>query len=1004
MAVCIQCGQDNPDGFRFCGNCGKALVEPAPLREARKTVTLLFCDVSGSTALGERLDPETLRHVMRRYFDVIGSVIERHGGTVEKFAGDAVMAVFGVPQVREDDALRAVRAAAEIRDSLPAVASELGVTLAFRTGVNTGEVVVGTGQTLATGDAVNVAARLEQAAAPGEILIGAQTLRLVRDVVDAEPVEPLALRGKAEAVTAHRLFGVTPGAPGRERVLAGSMIGREPEMRLLRGVFERAVGERRCYLFTLLGAAGVGKSRLVREFLQGVADGHTVARGRCLPYGEGITFSPLVEVLTALGEPAADVLRHVAEGGATSAGELFFEVRRLLDQVASERPLILVVDDLHWAEPTLLDLIDHITDMSREAPILLLCIARPELLEERVSWAGGKLNATTTLLEPLPLAAAEQLVEQLTGRLDALARGRIVAAGEGNPLFLEEMVALALEGGEFEVPPTIQALLAARLERLAEPERGVMERGAVEGKVFHRRALRDLSPPPLQAGIDSNLAALVRMELIRPDESLFTDDEAYRFRHLLIRDAAYDSLPKGRRAELHAAFAGWLEVHGRDLVELDEVAGWHLEQALGYRQELGLAGQEATAERAAGHLLSAGTRAALRADFPASENLLERALRLLPSDHPSRGRVALGLADALLQQDRFDEAERFVDEAESDPEVRPEAVLVRQEWLFHSRPEDVISYSERELPAAIALFERAGDDRLLAKALCARANVRRMTGTFGPSVDDGFAAIDHARRAGDRGLLSQALIDTSDALLWGPADRTTMHELLSAIDWSDGGPSSQAFGIVVRAVLAGRERSFDDARALFVTAMAMMDQVGLRAFRFGCTLFTSRMELESGHPAAAVAQLRRARDELEMLHDWGIRTTVTAALADALYADGQATAAEEMARAAETDSAPDDAINFAIAHGVLARIAADRGDFVAARRMAESAVEWAYRMDQPAVHADALWVRAHVLLASGERAEADAVLGEAIDIYERKGELAGAARVRRAFAGAFARE
>jgi class 3 adenylate cyclase len=282
MAVCDQCGQVNPDGFHFCGRCGAGL-DIAPARELRKMVTVVFCDVTGSTALGERLDPETLRQVMRRYFDAIGTVIDRHGGTVEKFVGDAVMAVFGVPRVHEDDALRAVRAAAEIRGSLPAVASELGVELVFRTGVNTGEVVVGEGQTLATGDAVNVAARLEQAAAPGEILIGGQTLGLVRDAVEVEPIEPLALRGKARSVPAFRLLAVTAGAPGHDRRLDAQLIGRERELRLLGDVLERATAERRCYLFTLLGAAGVGKSRLVREFLNGAVGQGTVVRGRCLP-------------------------------------------------------------------------------------------------------------------------------------------------------------------------------------------------------------------------------------------------------------------------------------------------------------------------------------------------------------------------------------------------------------------------------------------------------------------------------------------------------------------------------------------------------------------------------------------------------------------------------------------------------------------------------------------------------------------------------------------------
>ena len=351
MPTCAACGQENPEGFRFCGACAAPLAEaPAP-REQRKTVTLLFCDVAGSTSLGERLDPETLRRVMRRYFDEIEAVVTRHGGTVEKFVGDAAMAVFGIPQVHEDDALRAVRAAAEIREQLPAVAAELGVELSFRTGVNTGEVVVGAGQTLATGDAVNVAARLEQAADPGEILVGAATYGLVRSAVAVEPVEPLELKGKADPVVAYRLVTVDPAAAAVARHLDAPLIARERELDLLRRAYERAVEERSCDLFTLLGAAGVGKSRLAAEFLAGVKRDATVVTGRCLHYGDGITFWPLVEMLMQLGEVAAPTLERVTEGGTASPEDLFWEVRRQLEAVAVERPLVAVFEDLHWAEP-----------------------------------------------------------------------------------------------------------------------------------------------------------------------------------------------------------------------------------------------------------------------------------------------------------------------------------------------------------------------------------------------------------------------------------------------------------------------------------------------------------------------------------------------------------------------------------------------------------------------------------------------------------------------------
>jgi class 3 adenylate cyclase len=575
MPTCASCGQENPEGFKFCGECGASLVAEAPQpREVRKTVTVLFSDVTGSTALGERLDPESLRRVLARYFEAAGQVIERHGGTVEKFIGDAVMAVFGVPRVHEDDALRAVRAACELREVVASLNDELerdyGTRLELRIGVNTGEVVTGTEERLATGDAVNVAARLEQAAAPREILLGAETLRLVRDAVEAEPTEPLELKGKRETLVAHRLVTLHEEGPAFARRLDAPLVGRETELRRLHDVFDQAVRDRSCQLFTLLGVAGVGKSRLTAEFLFSLADA-TVVRGRCLPYGEGITYWPVVEVLQQL-PPAGELgLERAAleaiegllgEGQVVaSSEEIAWAVRKLLEAAAESSPLVVLFDDIHWGEPTFLDLLEHVADLSREAPLLLLCLARPELLDRRPAWGGGKLNATTVLLEPLSSGETDDLLEHLLGQaeLGHDLRFRIREAAEGNPLFVEEMVALVEESGDGEVsvPPTIQALLAARLDQLEPSERRVLERGSVEGRVFHQSAVQALAPEETQ--VANRLTSLVRKELVRPDKAQLPGEDAYRFRHLLIRDAAYEALPKATRAELHDRFASWLQ-------------------------------------------------------------------------------------------------------------------------------------------------------------------------------------------------------------------------------------------------------------------------------------------------------------------------------------------------------------------------------------------------------------------------------------------------------------
>ena len=537
MTICASCGHESAETFKFCPECGTPATEPSG-REQRKTVTVLFCDVTGSTAMGESTDPEALRALLARYFERMKEIVETHGGTVEKFIGDAVMAVFGVPQLHEDDALRACRAAVEMRDALP----ELGVEA--RIGLNTGEVVTGTEERLATGDAVNVAARLEQAAAPGEILMGEETLRLVREAVEVQEVEPLALKGKSEPVPAFRLLDA--GEPARRH--QAPMVGRVRELDRLRDAYEQAVENRSCQLFTILGTAGVGKSRLVSEFLNDLDA--TVVRGRCLSYGVGITYWALVEALLQLGvrppdERAAATLASVLGETTTptTPDEIAWAARKTLEAAASEQPLVCVFDDIHWAEPAFLDLVEHVADFSRGFPILLLCIARPELLDRRTGWGGGKLNATTVLLEPLSAQETDDLIDRLAD-LDESLKERIRTAAEGNPLFVEEMLAMVREAGngEVAVPPTIHALLAARLDQLDAAERTVLERGAVEGKVFHRGAVEALTPD--EAQVPHRLMSLVRKELVRPDTPQLPHDDAFRFRHLLIRDAAYEALPK----------------------------------------------------------------------------------------------------------------------------------------------------------------------------------------------------------------------------------------------------------------------------------------------------------------------------------------------------------------------------------------------------------------------------------------------------------------------------
>ncbi len=790
--------------------CAAPLAANAP-RESRKVVTAVFCDVVGSTAMGESNDPEAVRIVLARYFERMKGIVELHGGTVEKFIGDAVVGVFGVPVVHEDDALRACRAAVEMRDALP----ELGIVC--RIGVNTGEVMATADQLLASGDAVNVAARLEQAAPPGEILVGESTFALTRSAVDVEVVEPLSLKGKAEPVPVFRLLTVTGEL---QRRFATPMVGRQTELRRLSDAYAQAVRDRSCQLFTVLGSAGVGKSRLAAEFLENLDA--RVVRGRCLSYGDGITYWPVIEVVKQLASlPDGDAARPLRSllgetQESTSADQIAWSFRKLVEQEAQLQPLVVVFDDLHWAEETLLDLVEHVADLSRDAPLLLFCMARPELLERRPVWGGGKWNATAVLLEPLDAGETDELIGSLGGVLAEL-RDRIVQVAEGNPLFLEEMLALVRASPDaiVEVPPTIQALLAARLDQLDPAERSVLERGSVEGRLFHRGAVAALAEDEPQ--IDQRLLSLVRKQLVRPDKPQLPAEDAYRFRHLLIRDAAYDALPKSVRADLHRRFAEWLEAHGQGLVELEEILGYHLEQAARYLSELGRP-DEGLAAAAADKLAAAGRRASWRLDRKAAVSLLERASAL--SEHPDvHVVVALArLSDPHTGAELLDlAAERAEREGDAASAALARAVAgYNRTWTGQLSGDE----QERLALAALPLLEAADDNVGLAEVWRTLAQ-----GVY--NVRCAYAQMEHAsleaRRcamlAGEPGRYAVLSI----ALTWGPRPVPEALRILeSMIAGRDPHPGMQC-DLAVLIAMTGR---LDDARSIARAAEQELHELG----------------------------------------------------------------------------------------------------------------------------------------------------------------------------------
>jgi class 3 adenylate cyclase/tetratricopeptide (TPR) repeat protein len=1048
--TCPACGEANPAKFRLCGFCGEALAPSLPAQEVRKTVSIVFSDLKGSTAMGEKLDSEAVREVMSRYFDEMRAALQAHGGTIEKYIGDAIMAVFGLPILHEDDALRAVRAAAEMRDRLAALNAELmdrwGVTVGNRTGVNTGEVVAGdptTGQRLVTGDTVNTTARLEQAAPTNEVLLGETTYRLVRHAVEVEEVEPLELKGKAERVPAYRLVSVQQ-TETVERRHDNPLVGRVQELETLEREFEAAAETGKCRLVTILADAGVGKSRLIEEVGRRVAaQGGRLVRGRCLPYGRGITFWPLLEIvretaaiaddespeqalqklLDLAGPEGADAVVRVASAVGMADGEfqldeIFWGTRRLLELIAARQPLVVAFEDIHWAEDALLDLIEQLA-ANAAAPLVLLCASRPDLLDRRTDWRDH--HAQMIELAPLSDDESARVAENLLGdsALPETARKRIVEAAEGNPLFVEQLLSMLIDDGllreeegrwipvgdmsELAIPGTIQALLTARLDLLSPQERAVVEPASVIGLIFEQAAVQELAPDVIQAEVGAHLDVLSGKQLVRrqPDA-----EDLFRFHHILIRDAAYGGILKRARATMHERFADWAERVNRERgreTEFDEILGYHLEQAQVYLSELGPLDEHGLelGRRAAAHLGSAGTRAFWRIDVNAAVNLLGRAVRLLPEG--ARERVELLPLYAEAQQDvgAFDEALRIVEEALTEAAAFGDEALEADarltSLLVRHHTDDLNAWRsevDRETSRIIATIDDQLHPTLMAKAWRLVAFVHAIVCHWEETALANQRVMHHARVAGNRAQEAGGAANLAYALAVGP---TPVADAVANLEETlgNGLATGQAEALVLLSLgqlhaMAGR---FDEGRTLCARGVSLLEERGGGVLASAQSINgLGRVELLAGRPEEAEEHLRRDYDALTKLDERYFRPLVAAVLASALLELGRREEAEAATTVAEELAADDDTEPQALWRSVRGKLRALDGRDSEALSLAEQAVEIARETDAPVVQADALLDLAEVHTLGGRIDEAAEAAVEARLRYGLKGHVVGAAR------------
>jgi class 3 adenylate cyclase len=1022
--------------------CGERITPAeAPTPEVRKTVTIIFCDVVGSTSLAEGLDAETWGEIMVRYFDRMRGALERHGGSIEKFIGDAVMAVFGLPTAHEDDALRAVRATSEMRASLAVLNEgldrEFGIEIRSRTGIHTGEIVVSGApdRPMPLGDAANTAARFEQAAGPGEILIGSPTYRLVRDAVRVEEVEPLSLKGKAEPVPAYRVLEVLATAHGVARRKGAPMVGREEELESLLHALRIAEAERRTRMVTVVGEPGVGKSRLVGEFQELVTGRTTLLQGRCLPYGEAITFWPLAEALRGAADIRDDDPREVAlsklsslasgdpdqgtvakvvataiglTAGGLSTEEVSWGFRRMLTRLAARGLLVLLLDDLQWAAAALLDLLEDVVEGLGGVPLLIVGMARPELLEERTGWPEPHLR-----LKDLSSDQGLDLIGKLLGGLpvDPVVVGRIAESAGGNPLFVEELIAMLVDDGsltrtdggwasarnlaELTVPPTLEALLSSRLDGLPRAEASTLETASVIGQVFYLGAVAALVVDGMRAELSATIDSLRGRDLVRDAPEEFAGERALGFRHVLIRDAAYGRLPKRRRADLHEAFASWLEDEvGERAAEFEEILGYHLEQAYRYRIGLRQETEEdrGLAARAALRLASAGRRAMARGDGAAAGALLERAVALAGTEDRTGVALMLDLAIALGSAGDLTRAEAMLRDAHLRAAGKRLAAIgarIEVEELrlrLFVRPAGVPAEALERLPALIAILEEEDDDAGLASAWRLMGDVELTTLNAASATATLERALVHAEKAADGWQASDVRKWLVAIDMWSP---TPVDESLRRIDRivasAGGNPLVYATSLTSKGLFFAMLGRFEEGRSMSRQGSDLLEDLHQTVWRAAGAQQAARIELLADDPVGAERVLRPGFETLDAMGERGYLSTVAALLAQALFLQGRLDEAERLAGVSKEACDESDVISQMLWRQSQARVLASRGELETAERLAREAVRIGGTTDDIVGHGEALVALAEILRVVDRPGEAGTALEYAIELFRRKG-------------------